>query len=64
MDLGYPVGEYRPEKKKPSHEDWAFCLNLVVPERGIEPPTFALRMRESRRFSALTYTHVGKKMTA
>ena len=45
MDLGYPVGEYRPEKKKPSHEDWAFCLNLVVPERGIEPPTFALRMR-------------------
>jgi hypothetical protein len=35
----------KPKSKKPSHEDWAFCLNLVVPERGIEPPTFALRMR-------------------
>jgi hypothetical protein len=33
------------ESKKPSHADWAKCLNLLVPERGIEPPTFALRMR-------------------
>jgi hypothetical protein len=34
-----------PESKKPSRNDWAKCLNLLVPERGIEPPTFALRMR-------------------
>jgi hypothetical protein len=32
-------------KQKAQSEDWAFCLILLVPERGIEPPTFALRMR-------------------
>jgi hypothetical protein len=37
--------KWGPESKKPNHEDWAKCLNLLVPERGIEPPTFALRMR-------------------
>jgi hypothetical protein len=24
-----------PESKTPSREDWAFCLNQLVPERGI-----------------------------
>lgn len=38
-------GKQAIESKKPSRNDWAKCLNLVVPERGIEPPTFALRMR-------------------
>lgn len=41
------AGEERrkPESKKPDHEDRAFCLILMVPEIGVEPTTFALRMR-------------------
>ncbi len=35
----------KPESKKPDHEDRAFCLILMVPEIGVEPTTFALRMR-------------------
>lgn len=44
---GGGAGEERrkPESKKPDHEDRAFCLILMVPEIGVEPTTFALRMR-------------------
>jgi hypothetical protein len=45
IENAYTVPTRNPENKKPSREDWAKCLNLLVPERGIEPPTFALRMR-------------------
>lgn len=35
----------KPESEKPDHEDRAFRLILMVPEIGVEPTTFALRMR-------------------
>ena len=44
-ESGYTAVTRVAESKKPSRNDWAKCLNLLVPERGIEPPTFALRMR-------------------
>jgi hypothetical protein len=42
------------QNKKPSREDRAFCVYLLVPKRGIEPTTFALRMRRSWHLLVLT----------
>jgi hypothetical protein len=38
------VATRTPETTKPNLAGWAKCLIQMVPEKGIEPSTFSLRM--------------------
>ncbi len=42
--VAYRLPTSSPETTKPSLANWAKCLIYMVPEKGIEPSTFSLRM--------------------
>lgn len=49
--------------KKAQSKDWAFCLNQMVPEKGIEPSTFSLRMTNSKNSGMLISVDLSFKST-